>query len=103
VSQEKNLPNDSSSLIGHFAADTFDFFLAVLTQEVEAYAVTIGCLDVVVETVAQDKIWRTGEIACADTILHPLAKAPQNAMDAAMTFIIFNIIGHHDIHKLTWS
>ena len=54
-----------------FAADTFDFFLAVLTQEVEAYAVTIGCLDVVVETVAQDKIWRTGELACADTILHP--------------------------------
>jgi hypothetical protein len=38
MSQEKNLHNDSSSLIGHFAADTFDFFLAVLTQEVEAYA-----------------------------------------------------------------
>ena len=89
--------------MGIALADTFDFFLAVLTQEVEAYASTIGCLDVVVETVAQDKIWCTGEIACADTILHPLAKAPQNAMDVATTFIIFNIIGHHDVHKLTWS
>src|SRR5262245_54250625 len=99
VSQEKNLHNDSSSLIGHLAADTFNFFLAVLTQEVEAHAVAIGFLDVVVKTVAQDKILRTGEVAFKHTVLHPLAKALQNAMNAATTFIIFNIIGHHHIHR----
>jgi hypothetical protein len=45
MSQEKNLHNDSSSLIGHFAADTFDFFLAVLTQEVDAYACALPVAD----------------------------------------------------------
>ena len=87
----------------HFAADTFDFFLAVLTQEVKAHTVTLSFLDVVVETVAQNKILRAREVAFEDTILHPLAKALQNAMDAATTFIIFNIIGHHNVHRLTWS
>src|SRR5215471_2825090 len=99
----KNLHNHCSSLIGHFAADTFNFFLAVLTQEVKAHTVALSFLDVVVKTVAQDEILRTGEVAFKDTVLHPLAKALQDAMDAATTFIIFNIIGHHHVHRLTWS
>src|SRR5262249_19409700 len=103
MGQEKNLHNDGSSLIGHFAADTFNFFLTVLAQEVEAHAVALCFLDVVVETVAQDKILRAGKVAFEDTVLHPLAKALQNAMDAATTFIIFNVIGHHDVHRVTWS
>ena len=103
MSQEKNLHNDCAPLIGHFAADTLNFFLTVLAQKVEAYAVALSFLDVVVETVAQDEILRAGEVAFEDTILHLLAKALQDAMDAATTFIIFNIIGHHDVHKLTWS
>ena len=74
-------------MIGHLAADTFNFFLAVLAQEVEAHAVAISFFDVVIETVTQDKVLRTGEVAFEDTVLHPLAKALQNAMDAATTFI----------------
>jgi hypothetical protein len=74
VSQEKNLHNDSSSLIGHFAADTFNFFLTILTQKVEAHAVALSFLDVVVETVAQDKILRAGEVTFEDTILKDCTK-----------------------------
>src|SRR5262249_49112799 len=76
---------------------------AVFTEEVEAHAVTFSFLDVIIETVAQDKILRTGEVAFEDTILHPLAKALQDAMDATTTFIIFNVVGHHNAHRLTWS
>jgi len=52
VSQEKNLHNDRSSLIGHFTTETFNFFLTILTKKVEAHAIALSLLDVIVETVA---------------------------------------------------
>jgi hypothetical protein len=76
----------------HFTADTFDFFLAVFAQKIEAYAVPLSFLDGIIKTVTEDKILRARQITLEYTVLHPLAKALQNAMDAATTFVVFHII-----------
>src|SRR5262249_22755823 len=99
MGQEKNLHNDGSSLIGHFAADTFNFFLTVLAQEVEAHAVALCLLDVVVLTPGRDRRSRAGKVSWEDSVLHPCGKTLHNAMAACTTRMISQVIGLHEAHR----
>src|SRR5687768_8826548 len=86
--------------MGCLSPNPFDLFLTVLTQKVEAHAIALRFLDIVIEAVAEQEILGTGEVTLKHTVLYPLAKILQRTVDTATAFIVFDIIGNDQVHNI---